>query len=393
LLSPFIRDSFFPMLSRSQILRALRSAARQLGRAPTRAELLRLTGIHYGRLIPHFPGGYRSAIRAAGLSPDPGGLRIGTADLLADWARLARKKGRVPTREEYEREGRYASASLETRFHRWTQVPSAFLKFTESMGLSEQWSDVVGIIHNGPMPKRGGGRRWLKGWKKNDPQKNDGKSNHSQKSDWHRARRKNDPQKIIAQQKQHSHTQNSSAPAVAQDSAPSATQAGVSVLPPPLHGMKCVTVSMLAILFSMSSLRTLVPRSVYPDRPLLGAPMDLPGFLFEPTNEMGVVLLFGMLFWRLGFIIESAQIGYPDCRAKLEVEPGRWQDVGIEFELELYSRHFLAHRHDPNRCDFIVCWIHNWKNCPPNLRVIELREVVRRLSQLPRSQRLQQFSF
>jgi hypothetical protein len=143
---------------------------------------------------------------------------------------------------------------------------------------------------------------------------------------------------------------------------------------------------MLTILFSVSSLRALVPRRVYPDRPLLGAPLDLPGFLFEPTNEMGVVLLFGMLFWRLGFIIESAQVGYPDCRAKLEVEPGRWQDVGIEFEHQ--SRHFLAHRHDPGRCDIIVCWIHNWKGCPPNLRVIELREVVRRLSQLPHSQRV-----
>jgi len=364
------------MLSRSQILRALRAAARQLGHAPTRAEFLRLTGIHYGRLIPHFPGGYRSAIRAAGLSPDPGGLRIGTADLLADWARLARKKGRVPTREEYEREGRYASASLETRFHRWTQVPSAFLKFAESMGLSEQWSDIVGIIHNGPMPKRGGGRRWLKGWKKNDRKKND----------WHIARQKNDSHRNTGHQNQDSQKQDSNLPAIAPASALSPPPAGVSVLPPPLHGMKCVTVSMLAILFSMSSLRALVPRNVYPDRPLLGAPMDLPGFLFEPTNEMGVVLLFGMLFWRLGFIIESAQIGYPDCRAKLEVEPGRWQDVGIEFEL--YSRHFLAHRHDPSRCDFIVCWIHNWKGCPPNLQVIELREVVRRLSQLPHSQRL-----
>ncbi len=227
------------------------------------------------------------------------------------------------------------------------------------------------------MPRRGGGRRWLKGWKKND-----GKRNDSQKNGWHTVRQKNGSQKITAQQQQDLHNQDSIVPAVP-------PQAGVSVLPPPLHGMKCVTVSMLAILFSMSSLRTLVPRSVYPDRPLLGAPMDLPGFLFEPTNEMGVVLLFGMLFWRLGFIIESAQIGYPDCRAKLEVEPGRWQDVGIEFEL--HSRHFAAHRHDPNRCDFIVCWIHNWKGCPPNLRVIELREVVRRLSQLPRSQRLQQF--
>lgn len=363
------------MLTRKQILSALRAAARQLGRAPTRAEFLRLTGIHYGRLIPHFPG-YRDAVRAAGLSPDPGGIRIGTADLLADWARIARKKGRVPTRDEYEREGRYAFGSLETRFHRWSQVPSAFLKFAESTGLSEQWSDVVGIIQNGPVPKRGGGRRWLKGWKKNDWKKNDW-----QKNGWHnKAGQKEDSQKEDCRKS------NSSVPAVAPASALSPPQAGVSVLPPPLHGMKCVTVSMLAILFSMSSLRTLVPRRVYPDRPLLGAPLGLPGFLFEPTNEMGVVLLFGMLFWRLGFIIESAQIGYPDCRAKLEVEPGRWQDVGIEFEHQ--SRHFLAHRHDPRRADFIVCWIHNWKGCPPNLQVIELREVVRRLSQLPHSQRL-----
>ena len=363
------------MLTRSQILRALRAAARQLGRAPTRAEFLRLTGIHHCKLLPHFPG-YRDAVRAAGLSPDPGGIRIGTADLLADWARLARKKGRVPTRDEYEREGRYASASLETRFHHWTQVPSAFLKFAESTGLSEEWSDVVGLIHNGPMPKRGGGRRWLKGWKKNDWKKND-----LQKKAW----QKNDSEKKDSQLEDLQKS-NSSVSAVAPVSALSPPQAGVSVLPPPLHGMKCVTVSMLAILFSMSSLRALVPRRVYPDRPLLGAPLDLPGFLFEPTNEMGVVLLFGMLFWRLGFIIESAQIGYPDCRAKLEVEPGRWQDVGIEFEHQ--SRHFLAHRHDPSRCDIIVCWIHNWKGCPPNLQVIELREVVRRLSQLPHSQRL-----
>lgn len=358
------------MLTRSQILRALRAAARQLGRAPTRAEFLRLTGIHYGRLIPHFPG-FRDAVRAAGLSPDPGGIRIGTADLLADWARLARKKGRVPTRDEYEREGHYASASLETRFHRWTQVPSAFLKFAESTGLSGEWSDVVGLIHNGPMPTRGGGRRWLKNWKKNQRENKSLPKQDAQQS--------NSQQEALLKS-------NSGVPAVAPASAVAPPPPGVSVLPPPLHGMKCVTVSMLAILFSMSSLRALVPRRVYPDRPLLGAPMDLPGFLFEPTNEMGVVLLFGMLFWRLGFIIESAQIGYPDCRAKLEVEPGRWQDVGIEFEL--HSRHFLAHRHDPSRCDFIVCWIHNWKGCPPNLQVIELREVVRRLSQLPHSQRI-----
>jgi len=368
------------MLTRKQLLSALRSAARQLGRTPTRIEFLRLTGIHYGRLFPHFPDGYRSAIRAAGLSLDRGGLRIDTAALLTDWARIARKKGRVPTRDEYHREGRYAFTSVEKRCHgRWSQVPSAFLEFAESTGLSQEWSDVVAMIHYGPMPKRGGGRRWLQGWQKNDSQKN---AAHRQ------ARHEQDSQKEASQKEgsQKEAPQNANANIPAPASALSPPQAGVSVLPPPVQGKKCVTVTMLAILFSMSSLRALVPRRVYPDRPLLGAPMDLPGFLFEPTNEMGVVLLFGMLFWRMGFMIESAQAGYPDCRAKLEVEPGRWQDVGIEFEL--YSRHFLAHRHDARRADFIVCWIHDWKNCPPNLQVIELREVVRRLSQLPHTQRI-----
>ena len=164
-----------------------------------------------------------------------------------------------------------------------------------------------------------------------------------------------------------------------------APAAGISVLPPPLLGKRCVTLTMLAVLFtapsSAFSLRSLVPRRVLLDRPLLGAPLGLPGFAFEPTNEMGVILLFGMLAWRLGFIIESAQGRYPDCHAKIEVEPGRYQDVNIEFEL--LSRHFRAHRHDPRRADIIVCWIHNWRGCPPNLQVIELREVVRKLLQSP----------
>jgi len=145
---------------------------------------------------------------------------------------------------------------------------------------------------------------------------------------------------------------------------------------------------MLAILFSPTAfeqtLRTLVPRRVLPDRPLLGAPLGLPGFAFEPTNEMGVILLFGMLAHRLGFIIEHTSNFFPDCRAKIEVEPGRYQDVRIEFEH--MSRHFRAHRHDPRGADILVCWIHNWRGCPPNLQVIELREVVRRLMQLPGAQ-------
>jgi hypothetical protein len=52
------------------------------------------------------------------------------------------------------------------------------------------------------------------------------------------------------------------------------------------------------------------------------------------------------------------------------VEAGKWQRVRIEFEYQ--SRNFVAHFHDVRKCDMIVCWEHNWKECP--LEVIELKQ-------------------
>jgi hypothetical protein len=65
------------------------------------------------------------------------------------------------------------------------------------------------------------------------------------------------------------------------------------------------------------------PRRPLKDRPLLGALTGLPAFPYEPVNEIG---------------------------------------------------------HDPGQCDLIVCWQHNWKNCPPNLQVLELSRIVAEIS-------------
>ena len=67
------------------------------------------------------------------------------------------------------------------------------------------------------------------------------------------------------------------------------------------------------------------------------------------------------------------QAGFPDCIAMRETAPGKWQRVRVEFEFE--SRNFRKHRHRQDRCDVIVCWVHNWKECP--LEVVELSKVVR----------------
>lgn len=113
------------------------------------------------------------------------------------------------------------------------------------------------------------------------------------------------------------------------------------------------------------------------DRPIYGSPLPLPGLAHEPVNEAGVIFLFGVLAHRLGFIVQRFQTGFPDCEALYEVGPGKWQRLRIE--IEFASRNFAQHRHRKDGCDLIVCWIHNWPECPANLEVIELRKIVRAL--------------
>ncbi len=117
------------------------------------------------------------------------------------------------------------------------------------------------------------------------------------------------------------------------------------------------------------------------DRPTYGEPMDFPALRHEPVNEQGVVLLFGMIAKDLGYVVESVQAGFPDCEAKRQIAPKRWQRVNLEFEFE--SRNFRDHGHPSTGCDVIVCWHHNWPDCPAHIEVLELSS---RIKSLRRSQ-------
>ena len=111
--------------------------------------------------------------------------------------------------------------------------------------------------------------------------------------------------------------------------------------------------------------------------PVLGELIDFRGLRHAPVNEQGVVYLFGMVSRELGFLVESVRTAYPDCEGKrrLDDEGNRWVHVRIEFEYK--STNFKEHGHDPEQCDLIVCWIHDWRDSP--LEVLELRDAVRHL--------------
>lgn len=111
-----------------------------------------------------------------------------------------------------------------------------------------------------------------------------------------------------------------------------------------------------------------------PGRPVYGEPLLLPGMHHAPVNEAGVMFAFGVLARQLGFVVKRWQVEFPDCQAVREMAKGQWQDVNVEVEFE--SRNFLKHGHDPKKCDVIVCWVHNWPECPKWIEVVELRKVV-----------------
>jgi hypothetical protein len=51
--------------------------------------------------------------------------------------------------------------------------------------------------------------------------------------------------------------------------------------------------------------------------------------------------------------------------------------VRIEFEFE--SKNFHEHGHPVDGCDLIVCWRHNWPDCPKHLEIVELARVIKSL--------------
>jgi hypothetical protein len=130
-----------------------------------------------------------------------------------------------------------------------------------------------------------------------------------------------------------------------------------------------------AVRRSRTANRTPNQPKIMRDRPSYGPPLMKVPLVYGPTNEQGVLFLFGSIAEDLGFVVTRVQIAFPDCEAMREVAPGVWQPVDIE--LEQYSRNFVSHMHDPNKCDLIVCWENNWPECP--LEVIELKTEFERL--------------
>jgi uncharacterized membrane protein YgcG len=395
----------YPHQSKQDIIEVIRKLAKELGRSPSQADM-RKAGVPWHRIYSQF-GGMRAAVRAAGLEPGPRGEALHEGAMILDWAGVVRKMRRLPSRGEYDRLGKYHSGTLHARLE-WSQMAHRFVLMAREFHLEAEWEDVLAIVvKRFPLLRRSvpSGDRVI-------GRSGDREGNTQLQPD-------SNPLPLMNADHTDQTAGRETQSAMAEmQTAVAEAQTGDDDTPAWLRarGLRKVASGALALqmLIAMASGQAISLRQggqsaaiVYSSesglsgrgghsRPteqgglsggggpsgqgdkeepaVYGAPLKLAALAHAPTNEGGVLFLFGVLAERLGFRIERVQTGFPDCEAKREVSSGVWKHSKVELEFE--SRNFKDHRHDPKGCDVIVCWVHNWPECPRGIEVIELSRIV-----------------
>ncbi|MBA4369375.1 MAG: hypothetical protein C0403_17255 [Desulfobacterium sp.] len=102
-----------------------------------------------------------------------------------------------------------------------------------------------------------------------------------------------------------------------------------------------------------------------------GGILGVRGIVYAPINEQGVILLFAALCHELGFMIEGIRSAFPDALLRRKNSKGTWNSCRAEFEFK--SSSFKYHKHDPKQCDLIICWEHDWQDCPKEVLCLKNR--------------------
>ncbi|HET9183823.1 MAG TPA: hypothetical protein VFP59_16960 [Candidatus Angelobacter sp.] len=300
----------FNDLNKQEIIALVKQVAAELGHRPNQYEFWQMAGAKKEHMRRLF-GSYRELVQEAGFEALGPGFHLTQDELLEDWAAVARRLGKVPTVLQYDKAGKYSHRAFRQRWKSWHEVPAAVVEWTASQWPDRQWDDVVKIARTYTEERKAAGDRL-------------GKKKYN--------RLTSTPDEALT-----------SMPPTESTSSTTSTESGQS---------------------TRSTKKSAAP--VY------GRPIMLPEMATAPTNELGVIYLFGVLAKVLGFMVLRLQAEFPDCEALRRGQDGRWRRIRVEFEFE--SKNFLLHGHDVNGCDLIVCWVNNWPSCP--VEVLELSSLL-----------------
>jgi hypothetical protein len=111
---------------------------------------------------------------------------------------------------------------------------------------------------------------------------------------------------------------------------------------------------------------------------IVGELINFRGMLYAPLNENGVFLLFGKVAEDLNMYVEEIRPEAPDAIVRRFVGKG-WERLRVEFEYR--SSDYRRQGENSDHCDALVCWEHDWTDCP--YEVIELRDRIREMENYP----------
>ncbi|MEN8222316.1 MAG: hypothetical protein ABFR36_03570 [Acidobacteriota bacterium] len=102
--------------------------------------------------------------------------------------------------------------------------------------------------------------------------------------------------------------------------------------------------------------------------------LNFRGIKYAPVDTRGVIYIFGLVSEELSYIVESFgkdKFCFSGKR-NLSLEKEKWEPVNFSFTLnssDLESSGRLS-----KNCELLVCWKHDWKECP--VEVLELSSVL-----------------
>jgi hypothetical protein len=133
------------VMSREEIIAAVREIATTLGRAPRLDEFFKCTRVTIHHVRKHF-GTFTRMLAASGVEYEGPGVSLAMEPLFLDWARVARSLGKIPTKADYGAEGRYSVRPYTRRFGAWGNVPQGMKDYAGRHGLEGDWEDVLKTI-------------------------------------------------------------------------------------------------------------------------------------------------------------------------------------------------------------------------------------------------------
>ncbi len=100
---------------------------------------------------------------------------------------------------------------------------------------------------------------------------------------------------------------------------------------------------------------------------IVGPVINSRGIIYGPTEKFGVMFIFAKLADDLGFFLEEVNPEGPKAILRREIKNG------LERVDSIFAFKSSEANHDDylSDCDLLVCWNHDWQECP--VEVIELR--------------------